>query len=83
MLENTTDPIVLCSKDHPHVITHANQPWLEMCGYDLEEVEGLTNKILTGPETDTDAIADMLQCVRRGEKSIQTLINCMPPPSLA
>ena len=29
VLSNTTDPIVLCAKESPHVITHPNQPWLE------------------------------------------------------
>ena len=75
LLENMTDPIVLCSKDFPHQITHANKPWLEMCGYDLEEVEGLTNKILTGPETDAEALKRLSECVRRREPSLQTLIN--------
>ena len=45
-----------------------------MCGYDLEEVEGLTNKILTGgPEA--EALKRLNECVRRREPSLQTLIN--------
>ena len=75
VLANDFDPIVLCSKDYPHVITHPNQPWLEMCGYSLEEVEGLTNSILTGPETDPAATEDLLAAVRRCEPSVQTLVN--------
>lgn len=75
VLSNTTDPIVLCSKEFPHRITHPNEPWLEMCGYTLEEVEGLTNKVLTGPETDPDCIQDLLNCVRKLEPSVQTLVN--------
>jgi len=75
VLANETDPIVLCEKEYPHRIVHPNQPWLEMCGYTLEEVEGLTNKILTGPETDPAAINDLLECVRRREPSVQTLVN--------
>jgi len=74
-LNNSTDPLVLCSATYPHQILHPNQPWLEMCGYSLEEVEGLTNKILTGAETDPDAIAHLLECVRRAEPSVQTLVN--------
>ena len=46
-----------------------------MCGYSLEEVEGLTNKILTGPETDTAGLDELLACVRRAEPSVQTLVN--------
>jgi len=75
VLANTHDPIVICSKDYPHVITHPNGPWLDMCGYTLEEVEGLTNKILTGPETNSEFISDLLDCVRREETSVQTLVN--------
>lgn len=75
VLAETTRPVVLCDKDFPHVITHPNQPWLEMCGYSLEEVEGLTNRILTGPETDGACIASLLQCVRRVEPSVQTVVN--------
>ena len=75
VIDNTTDPIVLCSKDYPHEILHPNQPWVEMCGYTLEEVEGLTNKVLTGPETNENAIADLLRCVRNHEPSVQTVVN--------
>ena len=75
VLNNTTDPIVLCSKDFPHQITHPNGPWLEMCGYALEEVEGETNKILTGPETDQGCLDELLSCVRKLEPSVQTLVN--------
>jgi len=75
MLENTTDPLVLCSATYPHEIMHPNQPWLEMCGYTLEEVEGLTNQVLTGPETDEAAIESLLASVRRKESSVQCLVN--------
>ena len=71
VLANTTDPIVLCAKEYPHQITHPNGPWLEMCGYELEEVEGVTNRILTGPETSPEAITDLLKCVRKLEPSTQ------------
>ena len=75
VMANSVDPIVVCAKEYPHVILHPNQPWLEMCGYSLEEVQGLTNKILTGPETDPAAIDALLNCVRRNETSTQTLVN--------
>lgn len=75
VLANTDDPIVLCEKEYPHFIMHPNEPWLEMCGYSAEEVEGRTNKILTGPDTDQGAIDSLLGCVRREEPSVQTLYN--------
>ena len=61
VIANEVDPYVICAKEAPHVILHPNQAWLEMCGYALEEVEGLTNKILTGPETSDEVIDDLLR----------------------
>lgn len=74
-LSNTTDAIVMTQAQPPHKITHVNQPWCEMCGYTLEEVEGLTNSILQGPETDQALLADLMSSVRRGEASSATLVN--------
>jgi PAS domain S-box-containing protein len=75
VLANTADPIVLCSKDYPHVITRPNAAWCEMCGYASEEVEGLTNSILTGPLTDKEAIERLLSCVRREETAVEAVVN--------
>jgi len=74
-LSNTTDAIVMTQAHPPHKITHVNQPWCEMCGYTLEEVEGLTNSILQGPETDQALLNDLMSSVRRGESSSATLVN--------
>jgi PAS domain S-box-containing protein len=75
VLANSTDPIVLCSKDYPHAITRPNAAWCEMCGYASEEVEGKTNKILTGPLTDKEAIERLMSCVRREETAVETVVN--------
>jgi len=75
VIANEVDPYVICAKEAPHVILHPNQAWLEMCGYALEEVEGLTNKILTGPETSDEVIDDLLSCVSHAELSTQTVVN--------
>lgn len=75
VLANDEDPIVLCSKDYPHVITHPNQAWLDMCGYSLEEVEGMTNSILTGPETDAAAIARIVNNAKKEKASCETIVN--------
>lgn len=74
-VNNQTQPLVLCSPDYPHQIIHPNQPWLEMCGYTAEEVEGLTNKVLTGPETDKAQLAELLACVRKREPATVSVIN--------
>jgi len=74
-LANSKDAVVLTEAKPPYAITHVNQPWQEMCGYTLEEVEGLTNSILHGPETDTVAIDDLMNNVRRGESASATVVN--------
>jgi len=74
-LSNTTDAVVLTTSTPPFNITHVNQPWCEMCGYSMEEVEGLTNSILQGPETDKTLVAELMSSVRRGEASSATLVN--------
>lgn len=75
VLANTQDPLVLCSPEYPHVITHPNQAWLEMCGYDLEEVEGFTNSILAGPETDEAATARIVANAKALKPSCETVVN--------
>jgi len=73
-IANTTDG-VLWAPDDPHVITHPNQVWLEMCGCTLEAVAALSTKIITGVETDASAIASLLRCVSRHEPSALPLYD--------
>lgn len=75
VMANQDDPIVLCSNEYPYVITHPNQAWLEMCGYGLEEVEGMTNSILTGPETDQSAIERIMRNTKLEKPSVETIVN--------
>merc|ERR1719213_867436 len=74
-LGNTTDAIVMTQAHPPHKITHVNHPWCEMCGYTMEEVEGLTNSILQGPETDMQMVEALMKSARKGEASSPTLVN--------
>ena len=74
-LNNTTDAVVMTQPFPPYAITHVNAPWCEMCGYTQEEVEGLPNSILQGPETDQEILADLMSSVHRGEPTSATLIN--------
>ena len=59
----------------PHQIIHANSPWCEMCGYAMEEVEGLTNSILQGPATDQRVVDELMANVKRGQAASATLVN--------
>ena len=38
-------------------------------------MEGLTNKVLHGPDTDQALLDDLMSSVRRGEPSSATLVN--------
>jgi len=74
-IDNSTDAVVLTNPEPPYTITHVNQPWCEMCGYTLEEVEGLTNSILQGPETDMQMVDSLMKSAKRGEPAHATLVN--------
>lgn len=74
-LSNSKDAIVLTQPTPPYAITHVNQPWSEMCGYTIEEVEGLTNSILQGPETDQGLLDELMSHVRKGDSASTTLVN--------
>jgi len=74
-VNNSYDAVVLTEPHPPYCITHVNQRWSEMCGYTLEEVEGQTNKILQGPETDQELLDDIMSSVRRGQPASATLVN--------
>jgi PAS domain S-box-containing protein len=74
-LNNQTDAVVMTQPHPPYAITHVNQPWCEMCGYTLEEVEGMTNSILQGPETDRVAVSELMASVGRNEPAEATLVN--------
>jgi len=74
-LENQTDAVVLTQPHPPYAITHANGPWCKMCGYTSEEVEGETNAILQGPDTDMGLVSDLMNSVRREEPAMASLVN--------
>uniref|UniRef100_A0A7S4BVW4 PAS domain-containing protein n=2 Tax=Chrysotila carterae TaxID=13221 RepID=A0A7S4BVW4_CHRCT len=73
--DETQGAVVITAKDPPYNIIHANKAWCELCGYEAEEVEGKTNKILTGPETDPAQLNELMRAVRRCEPTVHTLVN--------
>jgi len=70
-----TEAIVFTEPVAPFRITHANAAWCDMCGYSLEEIEGATNALLQGPDTDLSVVADLMRSVRRSEPAIGTVVN--------
>lgn len=74
-LSDQDNAVVLTQPHPPYMITHVNEPWSKMCGYTNEEVEGMPNSILQGPETDQNLLQDLMMSVRRGEPTSATLVN--------
>mmetsp|Transcript_20642 Transcript_20642/g.52550 ORF Transcript_20642/g.52550 Transcript_20642/m.52550 type:complete len:328 (+) Transcript_20642:58-1041(+) len=74
-LDNTSDAVVLTQPHPPYKITHVNQPWVEMCGYTQEDVEGKTNSLLHGPETDQSILEGLMSAVSRGEPASASVYN--------
>eukprot|EP00316_Scyphosphaera_apsteinii_P020111 CAMPEP_0119300274 /NCGR_PEP_ID=MMETSP1333-20130426/2234_1 /TAXON_ID=418940 /ORGANISM="Scyphosphaera apsteinii, Strain RCC1455" /LENGTH=638 /DNA_ID=CAMNT_0007301985 /DNA_START=25 /DNA_END=1941 /DNA_ORIENTATION=- len=72
---NEKDAIIFTEARAPYKITHCNKAWCDMCGYSLDEIEGATNAILQGPDTDLSVIADLMSCVRRSEPACVTVVN--------
>ena len=74
-LNNTSDAVIFTQPYPPYKITHVNAPWVEMCGYTQEEVEGRTNALLHGPETDQGILRDLMSSVGRGEAASASIYN--------
>eukprot|EP00327_Prymnesium_parvum_P016151 CAMPEP_0113234096 /NCGR_PEP_ID=MMETSP0008_2-20120614/2836_1 /TAXON_ID=97485 /ORGANISM="Prymnesium parvum" /LENGTH=599 /DNA_ID=CAMNT_0000080925 /DNA_START=55 /DNA_END=1854 /DNA_ORIENTATION=- /assembly_acc=CAM_ASM_000153 len=75
VFNNEKDAIIFTEARAPYKITHVNKAWCDMCGYSMEEIEGATNAILQGPDTDMSVVADLMDCVRRSEPGMATLYN--------
>jgi len=69
------DAVVVTSANYPHKIVHVSQAWCEMCGYSKEEIEGETNKVLQGPDTNLDIVSSFPQTAARGESATATVYN--------
>ena len=59
----------------PHVITRVNKAFASLCGYDADEAVGRTLRLIQGPATDADAVADLLDDVRARVPSSMIVIN--------
>lgn len=75
VFHNEEDAIILTEPQAPFKITHVNKAWCDMCGYSMEEIEGATNAILQGPDTDMNVVKNLMDCVRRNEPAMGTVYN--------
>mmetsp|Transcript_36184 Transcript_36184/g.88038 ORF Transcript_36184/g.88038 Transcript_36184/m.88038 type:complete len:451 (-) Transcript_36184:473-1825(-) len=75
VFSNDEDALVLTEAQPPYKIVHVNKAWCDMCGYSSEEVEGMTNGILHGPNTDKDVTAHLMERIRVAESVTATVVN--------
>ena len=75
-LERTRMPMVVSdprAPDNPIVL--ANEAFLEMCGYNREEVLGRNCRFLQGPDTSRDSVAEIRRKVCAEEEVTVELLN--------
>ena len=72
---NEVEAIVFTQAEPPYRITHVNKAWVEMCGYDMCDVEGATNSILQGPDTDAEVVRSLMAHVSQQKPASATVIN--------
>ncbi len=72
--------IMICSEpmiltDHDGKILHVNKHWVDLCGYDITEIDGKTCSILQGPLTDKTQMEDTKVKMREGVATKMSVIN--------
>jgi PAS domain-containing protein len=51
VLKNEKDRIVVTTAQRPFCITHVNDAWTKLCGYEIDECKGQNLSLLQGPKT--------------------------------
>jgi PAS domain S-box-containing protein len=75
-LEQSYNAIVITDADlNNQQILYANPAFVEMSGYDLEELIGKSPKILQGPLTDKKVIDRLRECLINGEYFEGSTVN--------
>jgi PAS domain S-box-containing protein len=75
-VERTRMPMAVSDprlSDNPIVL--ANRAFLDLCGYEAEEIVGRNCRFLQGPETDPQAIAQLRAAVKGGREIELELLN--------
>jgi PAS domain S-box-containing protein len=75
-LERTRMPMVVSDpreSDNPIIL--ANEAFLEMCGYEREEVLGRNCRFLQGPDTSRAAVAEIRRSIAAGKEVTVELLN--------
>jgi len=69
----SAEPLVMT--DAAGRICSVNAAWVELCGYQLDDVKGKTCALLQGDDTDAGTVAVLNEKIRRGEQCTMTLVN--------
>merc|ERR550514_2629371 len=75
LLEESAEARVITAAAPPHGIEFVNAAWSDLCGYSLDEVRGLTLRVIQGPLTDADAKARIGAAARARRAACATLTN--------
>ena len=67
------NPMVMT--DSSGKILHLNRTWTEFCGYNLQDIEGLDNNVLQGPDTDMAEVGKCMSEVHRGNVGTMNVVN--------
>lgn len=69
-------PMIVTDPNRPdHPIVFANPAFLEMSGYDWDELVGRNCRIMQGPETDPDTIAELGYAIRHQRDTAVEILN--------
>ncbi|UUX94407.1 histidine kinase famiy protein [Aquabacterium sp. J223] len=75
-VETTRMPMVITDPRQPdNPIVFANHAFLQMTGYEPEEVLGRNCRFLQGPETDRAAVAEVRQAISHGREHAVEILN--------
>ena len=73
--EESAEARVITAAAPPHGIEFVNAAWSELCGYTLDEVRGLTLRVIQGPLTEAEAKARIGAAARARRSACATLTN--------
>jgi len=75
-VETTRMPMIITDPHQPdNPIIFANRAFVEMTGYERDELIGRNCRFLQGPETDPDAIADIRQAIAETREAATEVLN--------
>jgi PAS domain S-box-containing protein len=67
--------VVITTAERPFRITHVNDAWTKLCGYELDECKGSTLTILQGEETNMDTVEQLCGQAEKAYPSSMIVTN--------